>query len=73
MPSLAATLRAMAKLSALETVSIPSITPRSSTPGTKPAPMPWILCGPGAPPERTGLSSGSTAIIRTEGFSALSA
>ena len=26
-----------------------------------PAPMPWILCGPGWPPEITGLSSGSTA------------
>ena len=23
-------------------------------PGTKPAPMPWILCGPGWPPDRTG-------------------
>ena len=25
--------------------------------------MPWILCGPGAPPESTGESSGSTATI----------
>jgi hypothetical protein len=23
--------------------------------------MPWILCGPGLPPDRTGLASGSTA------------
>ena len=34
----------------------------SRLPGMKPAPMPWILCGPGAPPEMTGLSVGSTAI-----------
>ena len=34
----------------------------------KPAPMPWILCGPGGPPDSTALSSGSTAIIFTLGF-----
>jgi len=34
----------------------------SKTAGTKPAPMPWILCGPGLPPESTGDVSGSTAI-----------
>lgn len=33
----------------------------SSTPGTKPAPIPWILCGPGLPPDSTGDSVGSTA------------
>ena len=33
----------------------------SSTPGMKPAPMPWILCGPGLPPDSTGDSAGSTA------------
>lgn len=33
----------------------------SSTPGTKPAPMPWILWGPGLPPDSTGDSDGSTA------------
>ena len=44
---------------------------RSRIAGTKPAPMPWILCGPGAPPDRTGESSGSTAIIRTLGLRAL--
>ena len=27
----------------------------------KPAPIPWILCGPGAPPDKTGEASGSTA------------
>ena len=29
-----------------------------------PAPMPWILCGPGGPPDRTGEALGSTAITR---------
>ena len=28
------------------------------TPGTKPAPMPWILCGPGWPPASTGVMTG---------------
>ena len=31
-------------------------------PGMKPAPMPWILWGPGGPPLMTGDSVGSTAI-----------
>ena len=31
-----------------------SITPRSSTPGTKLAPIPWIMCGRGRPPCKTG-------------------
>ena len=34
----------------------------------KPAPIPWILCGPGLPPERTGLSAGSTAITLSAGL-----
>ena len=36
--------------------------------GTKPAPIPWILCGPGFPPDSTGLSVGSTAITLKLGF-----
>ena len=36
--------------------------------GTKPAPMPWIGCGPGSPPDSTGEASGSTAIILIIGF-----
>ena len=44
-----------------------------STFGTKPAPIPWILCGPGAPPESTGESVGSTATARNAGFRALRA
>ena len=35
----------------------------SKTSGTKPAPIPWILCGPGSPPSKTGDSVGSTATI----------
>ncbi len=33
-----------------------------------PAPRPWILCGPGLPPESTGLSVGSTAMALNDGF-----
>ena len=33
-----------------------------------PAPMPWILWGPGAPPLMTGDSAGSTATTRMAGF-----
>ena len=39
--------------------------------GTKPAPMPWIGCGPFAPPESTGEASGSTATQRKDGLRAL--
>lgn len=35
----------------------------SKLPGMNPAPIPWILWGPGAPPEMTGDSVGSTATI----------
>ena len=31
----------------------------------KPAPIPWILWGPGDPPDKTGLSLGSTATTCT--------
>src|SRR6478735_4086168 len=40
--------------------------------GTKLAPRPWILCGPGSPPLRIGDSAGSTAMICTPGLRALS-
>ena len=33
--------------------------------------MPWILCGPGWPPDRTGESSGSTATILQAGLARL--
>ena len=35
--------------------------------------MPWILCGPGSPPDSTGEAVGSTAIIRSEGLRAFNA
>jgi hypothetical protein len=40
--------------------------------GMKPAPMPWIGCGPRWPPESTGLASGSTAITLSAGLRAFS-
>ena len=40
--------------------------------GMKPAPMPWIGCGPGWPPERTGDRVGSTANTFRPGHSAFS-
>ena len=40
----------------------------SQFPGTNPAPMPCILCGPGFPPLSTGDSAGSTATVRRVGF-----
>jgi len=43
-----------------------------STSGTKPAPMPWILCGPFCPPESTAEAAGSTATICAEGLRSLS-
>ncbi len=63
-----ATAREVSKAFSLETRTTSSMSLVSSTPGTKPAPMPWILCGPRAPPERTGLPSGSTAMILIAGF-----
>jgi hypothetical protein len=38
---------------------------RSRLSGTKPAPMPWMRCGPGGPPDSTALAAGSTAMILT--------
>ena len=40
--------------------------------GMKPAPMPWIGCGPGCPPDRTGDSVGSTANTLRFGHSGFS-
>ena len=49
--------------SAGATCTISSISAVSRMAGMKPAPMPWIGCGAGDPPDSTGLSVGSTAII----------
>ena len=46
---------------------------RLSTAGTKPAPMPWMRCGPGGPPVRTADDAGSTATMRVAGSLAFSA
>ena len=43
------------------TLIAPSIAWVCRLAGTKPAPMPWIGCGPGCPPEMTGEACGSTA------------
>ena len=51
---------------------ISSSTSRFSTLGTKPAPMPWILCGPGRPPDSTADALGSTATTRQREFRDLS-
>ena len=59
-PSRCASARAVSSASSSSTVITSSITERSSTSGTKPAPIPWILCGPGSPPESTGEAAGST-------------
>ncbi|VEU38254.1 unnamed protein product [Pseudo-nitzschia multistriata] len=67
----------VAMLRAISMASSPAIWITSSSklvsafPGMKPAPMPWILWGPGFPPERTADSVGSTATIWREGFSGL--
>src|SRR5271170_2708184 len=47
MPSIRATSRAVSNAVWLPTAMISSITLRSRIAGMKPAPMPWILCGPG--------------------------
>ena len=45
-----------------------SISDASRISGINPAPIPWILCDPGSPPDSTALSSGSTAIILRPGL-----
>jgi hypothetical protein len=52
-------------------VTTSSMTERSRMSGMNPVPMPRILCGPGCPPESTGLSAGSTATILSEGLRGL--
>ena len=60
MPSSLWSRRAISIASSLETVTISSTSDRSSTSGLKPAPMPWILCGPGlgGSPLRIAVSTG---------------
>ena len=67
-PSVRPASRAISIASSSATCSILSYTLLSSTEGMNPAPIPWILCGPGLPPERTGEEAGSTATTCTDGF-----
>ena len=67
-PSRRAARRAVSIASSSSTAMISSTSVGSSTGGTKPAPMPWILCGPGAPPDSTGDAAGSTATTRQRGL-----
>ena len=62
-PSRRAARRAVSIASSSSTAITSSSSRRSSTGGTKPAPMPWILCGPGRPPDSTADVAGSTATI----------
>src|SRR4051812_50095556 len=71
-PSVRETSRAVAIASSSSTAMISSTTSRFITAGTKPAPIPWILCGPGSPPDSTGEDSGSTATTYTSGLRSLS-
>ena len=71
-PSFAASSRAVAQASSSVTCITSSTRERSAFPGTKPAPMPWILWGPWCfPPESTGLLTGSSATNWHSGFSGL--
>mmetsp|Transcript_33965 Transcript_33965/g.69344 ORF Transcript_33965/g.69344 Transcript_33965/m.69344 type:complete len:309 (+) Transcript_33965:315-1241(+) len=70
-PSSVAILLAMAMASSPEIWITSSSRDVSAFPGMNPAPMPWILCGPGLPPERTADSTGSTATICMDGLSGL--
>ena len=54
MPSSRAARRAISLASSGSTWITPSSTLVSMIAGMKPAPIPWIGCGPGSPPERTG-------------------
>ncbi len=70
MPSSRVSRRAQCTASSLLTCSTASTSDRSSTSGTKPAPLPWILCKPGSSSSpasicvSTGQAVGSTAIDR---------
>ena len=62
MPSVLINSLPVANASSFSTGMISSITFLSKMLGTKPAPIPWILCGPATPVERTALVFGSTAL-----------
>mmetsp|Transcript_66050 Transcript_66050/g.149075 ORF Transcript_66050/g.149075 Transcript_66050/m.149075 type:complete len:206 (+) Transcript_66050:536-1153(+) len=70
-PSSVASRRAMAMASSDDTLTMSSTRAVSMFPGTKPAPIPCILWGPAAPPDRTADSAGSTATVFMLGFMGL--
>ena len=67
-PTRRATSRAVEIASSSETVMTSSRSSRLSTGGMKPAPIPWMRCGPMRPPERTADPAGSTPTIRRRGL-----
>ena len=67
-PSSRARRLPQAKASSLLTLKMPSSKSVSKFLGTKPAPMPWILCLPGCSPLMTADVSGSTANAWKFGF-----
>ena len=67
-PSFRARSFAVFTASVALTLKTSSMSEVSQLPGMNPAPMPWILWGPGLPPLRTGDSSGSTAMVFISGF-----
>ena len=67
-PSSRASRRPHSNASSFVTVITPLNSDVSRFFGTNPAPMPWILCGPGLPPLMTGESAGSTASALKSGF-----
>src|SRR5664280_1971431 len=71
-PSSSAARRARSKASSFSTVMILSMISVSRMAGTKPAPMPWMGCGPFCPPDSTGEAAGSTAMTCTEGLRSFS-
>ena len=72
MPSSRAQRRAISRAGSGSTWITPSSSAVSRLVGMKPAPMPWIGCGDGAPPEITGEAVGSTAYTLSVGHCALS-
>ena len=67
-PSVFATALDALNASSFSTGNISSTISKSNTLGTNPAPIPWILCGPGLLPESTADVAGSTATIFAFGF-----
>ena len=65
-------MRTVANASSFSTVMISSRRLTSRIAGTNPAPIPWIGCGPLAPPDSTGDAAGSTATSCTEGLRSFS-